>query len=572
MSDFPFAIEVDVYPSNGVIFNVARAEWVQQATNTGDGVFVVYTGAQPGLSIAGYDGPYVTVVPYSYIEDFVTRSGKIKIYYDITANVAPDAGALVFLEGLLVENVAQMTPGHIWATVQYAADSTSEVASFNGRTGAVTLTQADVSAAMPIATSAVLGGVKQGTGVTIAGDGTINATGSGGTVTSVALTAPAEFSVAGSPITGNGTIAISHATQTANRVFAGPTSGGAAAPTFRALVAADIPALDAAKITTGVFTTAQIPTLDVSQIPSLPASKITSGTLGTAQIPDLDAAKISGGNLSIGSLVATTGNITTKGLVSSAVTDAVASITNSGATLEGAANYGRVNYYSSSEPANGKNFETIFIGGQYVMRFANDAHNAFAAAMTFTGTATAITGITSNSGSGSWEHTGNFTVQSGSISASLGAAPASPTNSGVKLSYNTNWAITGFYDSSRPVNNRTTELLYVGGAMVFRFTNDASTAFVDWFKVTGGQAAGVSKIETTSGTGNWEHTGGLSTTSSAILSSGYTVATLPTASAALKGARAYVNDATAPTFLGTLTGGGSVVCPVFCNGTEWVAG
>lgn len=30
-------------------------------------------------------------------------------------------------------------------------------------------------------------------------------------------------------------------TQTANRVFAGPTSGGAAAPTFRALVAADIP-------------------------------------------------------------------------------------------------------------------------------------------------------------------------------------------------------------------------------------------------------------------------------------------------------------------------------------------
>jgi hypothetical protein len=51
-----------------------------------------------------------------------------------------------------------------------------------------------------------------------------------------------------------------------------------------------------------------------------------------------------------------------------------------------------------------------------------------------------------------------------------------------------------------------------------------------------------------------------------------TVATLPAASAALKGARSFVTDATSPTFLGALTGGGSVVCPVFCNGAAWVAG
>lgn len=50
----------------------------------------------------------------------------------------------------------------------------------------------------------------------------------------------------------------------------------------------------------------------------------------------------------------------------------------------------------------------------------------------------------------------------------------------------------------------------------------------------------------------------------------YTVATLPAAGTA--GRRAYVTDATAPTFLGALTGGGSVVCPVFDNGTAWVAG
>ena len=62
-----------------------------------------------------------------------------------------------------------------------------------------------------------------------------------GTVTSVAQTVPAEFSVAGSPITTSGTLEISKATQSANTVWAGPTSGSAAQPSFRALVAADIP-------------------------------------------------------------------------------------------------------------------------------------------------------------------------------------------------------------------------------------------------------------------------------------------------------------------------------------------
>jgi hypothetical protein len=52
------------------------------------------------------------------------------------------------------------------------------------------------------------------------------------------------------------------------------------------------------------------------------------------------------------------------------------------------------------------------------------------------------------------------------------------------------------------------------------------------------------------------------------ISAGYTVATLPTGAV---GQRAYVTDATSPTYLGTLTGGGAVTCPVFHNGTEWVS-
>lgn len=54
---------------------------------------------------------------------------------------------------------------------------------------------------------------------------------------------PSFLSVSGSPITTSGTFAITLATETANTVFAGPTSGGAATPTFRALVSADIPSL-----------------------------------------------------------------------------------------------------------------------------------------------------------------------------------------------------------------------------------------------------------------------------------------------------------------------------------------
>jgi hypothetical protein len=69
-------------------------------------------------------------------------------------------------------------------------------------------------------------------------------TATSGTVTSVSLTVPTSvLSVSGSPITSSGTLAVSLANQSANVIFAGPTTGAATTPTFRALVAADIPAL-----------------------------------------------------------------------------------------------------------------------------------------------------------------------------------------------------------------------------------------------------------------------------------------------------------------------------------------
>lgn len=61
-----------------------------------------------------------------------------------------------------------------------------------------------------------------------------------GTVTSVALSAPSILTVSGSPVTSSGTLTLTLATQSANTVFAGPTSGGSAIPTFRALVTTDL--------------------------------------------------------------------------------------------------------------------------------------------------------------------------------------------------------------------------------------------------------------------------------------------------------------------------------------------
>lgn len=64
-----------------------------------------------------------------------------------------------------------------------------------------------------------------------------------GTVTSVGLSLPTQFTVTNSPVTSSGTLTAAWNTQTANYVLAGPTTGTAAVPTFRALVAGDVPAL-----------------------------------------------------------------------------------------------------------------------------------------------------------------------------------------------------------------------------------------------------------------------------------------------------------------------------------------
>lgn len=120
-----------------------------------------------------------------------------------------------------------------------------------------------------------------------------------GTVSSVGLALPASIlTVSGSPVTGTGTLTGALATQSANLVWAGPTTGSAATPTFRSLVGADLPNPSSSSLG-GVQSIAAVShefltTISTAGVPSLaqPAFTDISGTLAAAQCPNPSASTI----------------------------------------------------------------------------------------------------------------------------------------------------------------------------------------------------------------------------------------------------------------------------------------
>lgn len=104
--------------------------------------------------------------------------------------------------------------------------------------------------------------------------------GGSGSVTSVAMTAPsAVITVGGSPITTTGTLALSFATQVKNLVWAGPTTGADAAPTFRTVVNADLP------LTGVVAATYPKVTVNTAGVVTAGAAQITLTTDVTGILP-----------------------------------------------------------------------------------------------------------------------------------------------------------------------------------------------------------------------------------------------------------------------------------------------
>lgn len=144
--------------------------------------------------------------------------------------------------------IGGVTPAAITGTTITGTTITASLAFVGNVTGNVT---GNVSGNAGTVTT-ISGQISAGTNISITGTGTtgspyvINSSNTGGTVTSVSMTGDNVIfnsAITGSPITTSGTLIPVLKTQTANFVLAGPVTGVAAAPTFRALVAADIPAL-----------------------------------------------------------------------------------------------------------------------------------------------------------------------------------------------------------------------------------------------------------------------------------------------------------------------------------------
>ncbi len=164
-------------------------------------------------------------------------------------------------------------------------------------------------------------------------NGVLVATSAGaGTVTSVGLTMPAVFSVANSPVTSSGTLAVTLATESANRVWAGPTTGAAASPTFRALVAADIPDLSATYLMPAGAQAVSNKTGNISQwtndagyITSAGSGSTSIITLGTVTTGTWNATVITGqyggtGVANTGKTITLGGNFSTSGAFAGTLT------------------------------------------------------------------------------------------------------------------------------------------------------------------------------------------------------------------------------------------------------------
>lgn len=174
---------------------------------------------------------------------------------DLVEDTSPAAGD--YLVTVDIDDLAMGSTGtdkkvKVSSLLALVPPAPARVTSVAGKTGDVTLSTSDVAGlgSAALAAASAFATAAQGAeadaairSITLATSGVLH-------------TSPVVFTVAGGAAAGTLTLAI----QSANAVFAGPATGPAAAPTFRALAAADIPAHSAALLTSGTVAVAQLGT------------------------------------------------------------------------------------------------------------------------------------------------------------------------------------------------------------------------------------------------------------------------------------------------------------------------
>ena len=191
----------------------------------GTGVILVWTGTS--WNVAGNGSPHT-----SYVTQSITNG-------DITFSPSGDA---VFDALALKQDVfTSQTANKFYAS----PNGSSGVPSFRSIVAAdiPTLNQNTTGNAATVTTIPTLSGDVSNTGNNVSVSGSVVKSVSLNTP-NVVFSTPVTFTTSSSTATGT----LSLNTQSANTVFAGPSTGSAATPTFRSLVANDIPSLTASKI------------------------------------------------------------------------------------------------------------------------------------------------------------------------------------------------------------------------------------------------------------------------------------------------------------------------------------
>ena len=196
------------------------------------------TGLTPATATTGAVALAGTLIAVNGGTGFASYTVGDLLYANTTTTLAklPD----VATGNALISGGVGVAPS--WGKIGLTTHVSGVLPTANGGTnGSATPT----AGAVPYGTGTAYGFTAAGTAgqvLTSAGAGVPTwTTPTTGTVTSVGLSMPTQFTVTNSPVTSTGTLTAAWNTQTANFVLAGPTTGAAAAPTFRALVAADVP-------------------------------------------------------------------------------------------------------------------------------------------------------------------------------------------------------------------------------------------------------------------------------------------------------------------------------------------
>lgn len=210
----------------------------------------------------------------------LTYVGGTSLTADLTNVTTTTGGTLQATafdaKGRLIQNQAITWSTSGLVSLTYTSSSNTVAASMNAISASTLLGNPSASSAAPTT-------VTIGSGLNLSTGGVLSATGGAGTVTSVGFSAPTQFTVSGSPITGSGMITLAWANASANQFLAGPTSGASAAPTIRSLVNADIPPnLTLSSLTTASLTSTGGASFTGNAVTNIPGnfSRAAWGTAG----------------------------------------------------------------------------------------------------------------------------------------------------------------------------------------------------------------------------------------------------------------------------------------------------